>query len=98
MKRLFLSALICLTFAPVILAQQNAADTPASKEDIQRYLDAVHSRELMQNTMNSMMKPMHKMIHEELEKEKNLPPDAEARIDKVIDSMFQDFPYDEFLK
>ena len=94
MKRFVLSVLFCLMFAPTILAQQNADDAPASKEDIQRYLDAVHSREMMQNMLSAMTKQLHQMTHEEVQKAKNLPPDFEARMDKMMDDLLKDFPYE----
>jgi hypothetical protein len=64
MKRIALGLLACLMFTSIGFAQQNATDTPASTEDIQRYLDAVHSREMMQNMLSAMTKQMHQMVHE----------------------------------
>jgi hypothetical protein len=94
MKRLALGLLAVLLFASISFAQQSAADEPASKEDIQRYLDAVHSREMMQNMLSAMTKQMHQMTHDQVLKEKNLPPDFEARLDKMTDDLFKDFPYE----
>ncbi|MGH9713992.1 MAG: DUF2059 domain-containing protein [Candidatus Acidiferrales bacterium] len=97
MKRSILGLLACLLLASVSFAQQNPADAPASKEDIQRYLDAMHTRDLLKTMMGTMTKQMHKMIHDLVEKQQNLPPDFESRLDTTIDGMFKDFPIDEYL-
>jgi hypothetical protein len=97
MKRAALCLLACLMLASFSFAQ-NAADEPASKEDVQRYLDAVHSRDMMKSMLAAMTKQMHQMVHEQVLKEKNLPPDFEARADKLMDDLFTDFPYDEFVQ
>jgi uncharacterized protein len=98
MKTLVFSLVLSLLFASVSFGQQNAADAPASKEDIERYMDAVHTRDLMQNMMAAMTKQMHKTVHDMLEKQRNLPSDFEARMDKMMDDMLKDFPVDEYLK
>jgi uncharacterized protein len=94
MKIAALGLVACLMFASIGFAQQNAADAPASKEDVQRYLDAVHSREMMENTLSAMMKQMHQMTHEQVLKERNLPADFEAHMDKITDDLFKNFPYE----
>jgi hypothetical protein len=97
MKRLALSLFAVLLFASVSLAQQSDADAPASKADIERYLDAMHSRTMMKNMMGTMTIQMHKMVHEQMEKQSNLPPDFEAKMDKITDDMFNNFPVDELI-
>lgn len=96
MKRAALGLLAFLMLTSVSFAQ-NAADEPASKVDVQRYMDAMHSREMMTSMMSAMTKQMHQIVHEQVLKEKNLPSDFEARADKMMDDMFKDFPYDEIL-
>src|SRR5208282_6302248 len=98
MERLAFAALVCLLFTSVSFAQQSAADAPASKEDIERYLDTMHARDLAVSTMNAMTKQMHQMIHAQLEKQANLPPDFEARMDKSMDDMIKEFPVDEVIQ
>jgi hypothetical protein len=98
MKRFALGVLACLMLSSISFAQQDPADEPASKEDVQRYLDAMHSRDMMQNMLSAVTKQMHRMTHEEVLKEKNLPPDFEARMDRMMDELFKNFPYDEFLQ
>jgi hypothetical protein len=97
MKRAALGLLACLMLASVSFAQ-NPVDEPASKEDVQRYLDAVHSREMMQNMMSAMSKQMRQMTHEQVKNDKNLPSDFEARMNNMMDDLFRNFPYDEFVQ
>jgi uncharacterized protein len=98
MKRSVLALFACLLLASVSFAQQNPADAPASKEDIERYLNAMHTRDMMKNMMGTMTDQIHKMIHEQVVKQPNLPSDFEARTDKMIDDMMTDFPVEEMLR
>jgi hypothetical protein len=56
MKRPVLALLACLLLGSVSFAQQNPADAPASKEDVQRYLAAMHVRDTLKSTMELMTK------------------------------------------
>jgi uncharacterized protein len=99
MKRFLLTLAICLAFVKTSAAQQSAADAPATKEDVQRYLDVVHSREMMAQMVEAMSKPMHQMIHEQYIKDKDkLPADFEARMNKMMDDTMKGFPWDEMLQ
>jgi hypothetical protein len=81
------------------LAQQTAADPHATKEDVERYLQAIHSHEMMQNMMDAMAKPMHQMMHDQYVKDKDkLPPDFEERMTKMTDDMLKDMPFDEMMQ
>ncbi len=97
MKRIALFLAVVLVFATTSFGQQSAADAPASKEDVQRYLDAMHTRDMMKSMMDTMTKQMHSMTHDMLQKQSNLPSDFEARETKTIDDMFKNFPIDELL-
>jgi len=99
MKRLLIAALLCLAFSANGLAQQTPDQSPASKEDVERYLDAVHSHEMMRQMMEAMVKPMHQMVHDEYLKDKDkLPADFEARTNKVMDDMFRNMPMDDVMQ
>jgi len=99
MKRLLLALTACLAFALSGVAQQSAADAAASKEDVQRYLDVMHSREMMTKMMDAMSKPMHQMMHEQYLKDKDkLPPDFEERMNKVMDDYMKNLPIEEMLQ
>ncbi len=98
MKRILGMALLCLGLAGYSVAQQATADAPASKEDIEKYLQAMHSHEMMAKMVDAMAKPMHDMVHQQYLKDKDkLPADFEARTNKLMDDMMKSFPWDEML-
>jgi uncharacterized protein len=77
---------------------QTGDDTPASKEDVENYLQVMHSHEMMANMVNAMTKPMHQMAHEQCLKDKDqLPSDCEARMNQYMDSMMKEMPWDEIM-
>jgi hypothetical protein len=98
MKRILLAGAIVLAICGYVAAHQNPADTPATKEDIQRYLQIVHSKEMAEKMMDAMSKPLHQMVHEQYLKDKDkLPADFEARMNKRLDEYSKDLPWDEIL-
>ena len=97
MKRPALVLLACLLFASISFAQQSDANAPASKADVERFLEAMQTRDMMKNIMQAMTVQMHKIIHEQIQKQTNLPSDAEARMDKSTDDMLKAMPYDELI-
>jgi len=99
MKRFLIVATLCLIFAGNGLAQGTAADAPATKEDVERYLQAIHSHDMMLNMVDAMSKPMHQMVHDQFMKDKDsLPPDFESRMSKMIDEMMKGMPFDEMIQ
>src|SRR3974390_739361 len=98
MNRILTLVLFLLAASFPAAAQQNPADAPATKEDIERYLQIMHSREMMGNVADAMAKPRRQMFHEQYQKQKDkLPPDFEARMTKMMDDMFKSMPWDEML-
>jgi hypothetical protein len=99
MKRFLVAALLFLAFGGNILAQQTAADDPATKEDAERYLQAIHSPDMMKQMVEAMSKSVHQMVHDQFMKDKDkLPADFEARTNKMIDDMMRDMPFDEMMQ
>jgi hypothetical protein len=98
MKRSWLVLLAFFLVTPLSFAQQNAADHPASAEDIQRYLDVMHTSDMIKTVLETMHQSVQQMIHDQLAKTSNLPPDAEMRVNKAVGDMYQDFPVDKFLQ
>jgi uncharacterized protein len=81
------------------LAQPSSQDQPATKEDVQRYLDAIHSHDMMKQMISAMTPPLHQMIHEEFAKDKDkLPADFETRLNQMLDDMWKDMPFDEMMQ
>jgi len=90
-----LSLVLCFTG----LAQQTPADAPATQADVARYLEAMHTRELLGQTIEAMAKPMHQMVHDMyLKNKEKLPPDFEERMSKMMDDMLRNMPWDEMLQ
>jgi uncharacterized protein len=99
MKRTLLAAAIILAMCGYVGAPQSPADAPATKEEIQKYLQVMHSRDMMTKMVDAMSKPMHEMMHEQYLKDKDrLPADFEVRINKMMDGMMKSFPWDEMLE
>ena len=97
MKRLLLAVILSLAICLPVSAQSD--DTPATREDVQRYLDAVHSHQMMQQMADAMVKPIRQMIREQALNEKdNLPPDYEERMNKFMEDMFRNMPFDEMMQ
>lgn len=98
MKRSAIALSALLLLASIAIAQSAPADAPASKEDVLRYLDAVHAREMTRQMFDAMAKPMHQLVHEQYLKDKDrLPPDFEAQVTKSIDDMMKQMPLDEMI-
>jgi len=98
MKHFLITACLLLALSGTGLAQQ-AADAPASKEDVEKYFQVTHSREMLDKMIEAMSKPMQQMIHEQCEKDKDkLPPDCEGQMNKIIGDMWKRMPWDEMLQ
>lgn len=98
MKNVLVTLLLCLALWATGVAQ-NPADQPATKADIDRYLEATHSREMIGQMVAAMSKPMQKMVHEQYEKNKDrLPADFEERTSKEMEDMLKDIPWDDMLQ
>jgi uncharacterized protein len=98
MRRSLLAALLCFVVVPLGGAQQNAKDAPASKEDVERFLDAMHTRQMMKSMMAAMAAQMHEMVHEQVLKVPNLPSDFEAKQNTRMDEFLRNFPIDEMVQ
>ena len=98
MKKFFVLIVLTLAMGSYAAGQQSPADAQATKEDIEKYLQVMHSREMMSKMVDAMSKPMHQMVHEQYVKEKDkLPSDFEERMNKRMDDMFKSFPWNEIL-
>ncbi len=99
MKPFFYAVTACLLLAAGLAAQQVATDTPATKEDVERYLEITHARDTTKQMMEVIRKQTHDMMRAKLSKQAlKLPPDFEARMDKMMDDMLKDFPVEEMLQ
>lgn len=97
MRRVFLSVLIFASLTCTVFAQSDSA-APASKADVQRLFDAMHTRQMIHQTTASMSQPMHQMVHEQCQRDADkMPPDCEQRLTAVMDSMTANMPWDEII-
>jgi uncharacterized protein len=98
MRRIPLMFLLCLLSCSFGFAQQNPADQPATKEDVEKYLQAMHSHEMMQKMLKSMMGPMHQIVHEQyVRNQDKLPADFEAHMNAYMDDMMTQLPWGEMM-
>ena len=88
MKRSALLLIACLLLGSVSFAQQNPADAPASKADIEKYLDATQTRERVKTIMDLVSKQMHKNLIERLQKDPGTTPEQMDRASKMADNIF----------
>jgi uncharacterized protein len=96
-KRLLIVVTLTLAFTAGAFAQL-ADDTPATKEDVQRYFQVMRVHDMMNQMIDAMAKPMHQMVHDMYTKDQDkLPPDFEERMNKMMDGMFRDIPWDQMI-
>lgn len=97
MKTFFIG-LILFSTCTALFAQPGDPNAPATKEDVENYLKVTHIRETMLQMADAMSKPMQKVVHEQYLKDKDkLPADFEERMNRLMDGMFKDMPWDEML-
>ena len=98
MRRIALPLIILLVCSTGISAQQSAADAPASKDDVQRYLDVMHRREMMDKMLDQMSKVQRQMIHQQYLNDKDkLPPDFEENMNSFLEKTLRSFPWQQVL-
>jgi hypothetical protein len=84
---------------PAASGQQNLGDTPASKEDVQRYFDVMHFHAQMENVMRSMSGFLKGRAHEECAKQKDQSQqDCEATVDKRMSLSLKQLPIEEMIQ
>jgi len=99
MRKILVAVALCFILCLTAVAQQNPADQPATQADVERYLDAIHSHDMLNQMVDAMAKPMHNMVHEQYLKDKDkLPPDFEERMTKTMDDMLKNVPWDDMMK
>lgn len=101
MKRFLMCVILCLSFAASGFAQQPAANAPATRQEVEKLFQVMHVREMVQKQMQALLVPMHRMIHQEFLKNKGkckLPADFEAIMEKRMDKMFTDMPWDQMIQ
>lgn len=99
MKRLLFVVAVVFVATWTCVAQTSIDDSPASKEDVERYFHVVNSHDMMKKMMAAMSQSIHQMMHEQYLKDKdNLPTDYELKMGARRDEMFQNMPIDEMMQ
>jgi hypothetical protein len=98
MKRLVFAVAVTLLLTWPSLAQTSTDDSPATKEDVQRYFQIVKSHDLMKKVMASMAQGIQQMTHEQYVKHQNeLSAGYEAKMNAMMEDMFSNMPMDEMM-
>ena len=99
MKNFLICTTICCALIDAGLAQQNPADAPPTQADVEKYMQVMHSREMIDQMLDSMSKPMHQMVHDTyLKNQDKLPADFETRMNRMMDDMLRNMPWDEVVQ
>jgi len=99
MKRLLSAVGLVFVLSWNCVAQTSTADSPATKEDVEKYLQVVHSHDMMKKMAVAMSQGMHQMLHQQYLKHKDdLPADYESKMTARMDDMFENMPWDEMMQ
>jgi len=99
MKRLLFVVGMVFVISWTCLAQTSAADSPASKEDVEKVFQVMHSHDMMKKMMATMTQSIHQMTHQQYMKDKdNLPADYESKMTARMDDMLANMPMDEMMQ
>ncbi len=99
MKRLLIVVCVVFFLSWSGFAQTSAADSPATKADVERYFQVTQSHDMMKKMVGTMTQSMHQMLHEQYLKHKDsLPADYESKMTADMDSMFENMPMDEMMQ
>jgi hypothetical protein len=99
MKRLLCVAGIVSVLSWICVAQTSPADSPATKEDVEKYLEVVHSHDMAKKMAAAMSQGLHQMMHQQYLKHKDsLPADYESKMTAMMDEMFENMPWDQMMQ
>jgi uncharacterized protein len=98
MKRILLVVGIVFVISWTCVAQTDP-DSPATKEDIEKYLQAIHSRGMAAKMADATARALRRTMHEQYLKHKDeLPADYESKMAARMDEMFENMPWDEMMQ
>jgi hypothetical protein len=93
--KMFWIAALCLAFSAAAFAQTGESD-PASADQVELLLRTMHSHDMIQRTMEAMLKPMDQMFHDQFRKDgKKVPADFEPRFTKMMNDMLTNMPWEQ---
>ncbi len=93
--KMFWIAAVCLALSASCLAQTADSD-PATADQVELLLRTMHSHDMIQRTMEAMLKPMDQMFHDQFRKDgKKVPADFEPRFTKLMNDMLTNMPWEQ---
>ena len=100
MKMFCTAAAVCLALAASVFSApvpaQTAETDPATKDQVELLLRTLHSHDMIQRTMEAMLKPMDQMFHDQFRKDgKKVPGDFQPRFTKLINELMVNMPWEE---
>jgi uncharacterized protein len=99
MKRVWLAMAAVVMLGGICLSQTAVDDTPASKDDVERYLETIRSHDMLKKISQTMSQGMQQMLHEQYLKHKDeLPADYETKMTARMNEMFENMPWDEMMQ
>lgn len=94
MKRLLFVLGVVLVLSWTCVAQTNADNSPATKEDVEKYLQVTGSHDMLKKMVAAMEQGQRQMVHDLYLKDKdNLPDDYESKMTAKMDEMFANMPW-----
>jgi hypothetical protein len=98
--KMFCTAAVCLALAVSVFSEPGLAQTadtdPATKDQVELLLRTMHSHDMVQRTMEAMLKPMDQMFHDQFRKDgKKIPADFQPRFSKIMADLLKNMPWDE---
>lgn len=90
-----MKAYLCATLfllVSVSAIAQTADTDPATKDDVILYLQTMHTNDTMHKIMEVMSASMQQSMRDELAKQKNLPADSSARMNKMMGDLIKNMP------
>jgi uncharacterized protein len=100
MRKLILRLMLGLVLAVPVFsgAQQPSNSDVPDKEDVMRFLDLMHARTQMVQTMEGMEKQMRLGAEQGFKKKvPDATPEQLAKVDQLFDGVFNGFPVDEMM-
>jgi hypothetical protein len=99
MKRLVLSLTLLMLFVPVFVAAQPSSDSDIpDKAEILKFLDLMHARTQMAQTLDGMAKQMRLGAEQGFKQQvPDATPEQLGKVDRLFDDIFKSLPIDEMM-
>ncbi len=99
MKKLVLLMVLCFLAVPIFSAAQQTNDSEVpNKAEVVKFLDLMHARAQMVQTLDGLAKQMRIGAEQGFkEKVPDATPEQLAKVDKVFEGIFQSLPVDEMV-